>query len=525
MAQKDLFLNRNNCLTPTTVEDCEWLHKPARRYEFADGTVVTASVSDVDIENHPVFSHRGLHDLGTLTDVAIKMERDGETRFANLTYGDEAWLDSQYFRLNGTHDEWLQVIKEQMEQKASTDFTVDDMVYLHAVQKDLQCPILLGDDHCLYQKFGHDLRVSSCGGTHVVISDEAGDVVIGSRAAEYGDVHTLDMGMSVELVGAYAFAQNTHLAEVKPSLALEAIDPMAFAWCTSLKKFDLQDTECGYIDRGAFEYSGLSEITIPATMTYIGDDAFRYCRNLTTVVIEERGENNGLVVGHSAFANCPNLVSVRFENGEDVNLFRAYNDTFAGSGQARLEAHEYESLFAERVYIHYGHQNFDAAQFEPIQNRRYSNKPSGGLWASDIDARYGWLDWNLDPCGGGGYAKCDPDDAFCFRMSPFAMVYDVNSVAAINNLMMEFPAQEARTFEIGGCAKIDFEAAAQKYDAINVCLSDNYEVAQAFPGWDVDSLLVLRPQCIVPIDMTMEIRDKINAKIAENEQVWTLNDD
>ena len=43
-------------------------------------------------------------------------------------------------------------------------------------------------------------------------------------------------------------------------------------------------------------------------------------------------------------------------------------------------------------YIHYGHNKFDIDRFMPIQNKMFYNKPYGGLWASRIDARYGWKD-------------------------------------------------------------------------------------------------------------------------------------
>ena len=46
-----------------------------------------------------------------------------------------------------------------------------------------------------------------------------------------------------------------------------------------------------------------------------------------------------------------------------------------------------------RVYIHYGSKKFDTERFTPIQNCYPRNKPIGGLWASEVDAQFGWKTW------------------------------------------------------------------------------------------------------------------------------------
>jgi hypothetical protein len=45
-------------------------------------------------------------------------------------------------------------------------------------------------------------------------------------------------------------------------------------------------------------------------------------------------------------------------------------------------------------YIHYGHKFFDRSLFNPIKNQLFGGvKPSGGLWASPINAEFGWKEW------------------------------------------------------------------------------------------------------------------------------------
>jgi hypothetical protein len=42
-----------------------------------------------------------------------------------------------------------------------------------------------------------------------------------------------------------------------------------------------------------------------------------------------------------------------------------------------------------KTYIHYGSTAFIEESWEPIHNENWI-KPHGGLWASAIDAPYGW---------------------------------------------------------------------------------------------------------------------------------------
>jgi len=52
-------------------------------------------------------------------------------------------------------------------------------------------------------------------------------------------------------------------------------------------------------------------------------------------------------------------------------------------------------------YIHYGSNCFDPSKFVEIKNEKYFNKPVGGLWASNIDAKFGWKEW----CQGNDYGS------------------------------------------------------------------------------------------------------------------------
>lgn len=45
------------------------------------------------------------------------------------------------------------------------------------------------------------------------------------------------------------------------------------------------------------------------------------------------------------------------------------------------------------TYIHYGHRWFEKDLYTQIRNRKYFAKPFGGLWASNVNSKFGWKDW------------------------------------------------------------------------------------------------------------------------------------
>ena len=85
-----------------------------------------------------------------------------------------------------------------------------------------------------------------------------------------------------------------------------------FEYCLKLAefngKFASADKRCLIVDGvlNSFAPAGLTEYTIPDSVTSIGDDAFFYCRSLTSVTIP----NSVTSIGSWAFCNCSSLTSV-----------------------------------------------------------------------------------------------------------------------------------------------------------------------------------------------------------------------
>lgn len=139
----------------------------------------------------------------------------------------------------------------------------------------------------------------------------------------------------------------------------------------------------------------------------------------------------------------------------------------------------------ERVYIHYGHKKFDKEMFRPIRNERFWIKPIGGLWASPVDAKFGWKDWNERE----QFRECNEDNCFRFTM-PDANIFVIDSVEKMKNL------PEAPTM-LRSLYTIDFEECVKMgYDAIELVLSADRQLYWDLYGWDCDSVIVMNPDKI-----------------------------
>ena len=59
---------------------------------------------------------------------------------------------------------------------------------------------------------------------------------------------------------------------------------------------------------------GMKTLTLPSTLTFIGDYAFEYCEDLTTVTIPAAVEE----FGSNVFTNCNGLTEIKVEEGNPI---------------------------------------------------------------------------------------------------------------------------------------------------------------------------------------------------------------
>ena len=156
-------------------------------------------------------------------------------------------------------------------------------------------------------------------------------------------------------------------------------------------------------------------------------------------------------------------------------------------------------------YIHYGSKKYDPLKFIPVQNQMFDFKPSGGLWASPINAPFGWKEWN----GGSNYRVCSEGESFKFTLTKTANVYHINSSRDLAELPKD--AHSSCLFEIMPSIMahhtcLDFEKILQNgVDALQLNISnDDAEVWEErlttkLQCWDCDTIFVMNKDIIITL--------------------------
>ena len=104
-------------------------------------------------------------------------------------------------------------------------------------------------------------------------------------------------------------ANITSFDELAYFTGLTSIGSYAFFNCTGLTSVTIPNSVTS-IGEGAFSSSGLTSVTIPNSVTSIGDYAFNGCEFLTSVTIP----NSVISIGDAAFYGCAALASITIPN-------------------------------------------------------------------------------------------------------------------------------------------------------------------------------------------------------------------
>jgi len=111
----------------------------------------------------------------------------------------------------------------------------------------------------------------------------------------------------------------TLLVSVTLPNSVTSIGNWAFMNCTNLKSITIPNSVTG-IGANAFNNcTSLASITIPNSVTNIGSDAFSNCTGLKSIAVPKSVTE----IGEGAFSKCTNLTSVKFENTYSRNLVSA----------------------------------------------------------------------------------------------------------------------------------------------------------------------------------------------------------
>lgn len=93
-------------------------------------------------------------------------------------------------------------------------------------------------------------------------------------------------GAPVSEIGSYAFEADYNITNVTLPDTITLIGEGAFMDCSSLSCINIPET-VGGIDRGAFvACTSLTEMTLPASVQYVREEAFTACESMTSLTVE-----------------------------------------------------------------------------------------------------------------------------------------------------------------------------------------------------------------------------------------------
>jgi hypothetical protein len=146
----------------------------------------------------------------------------------------------------------------------------------------------------------------------------------------------------------------------------------------------------------------------------------------------------------------------------------------------------------KQQYIHYGSDHYNKLKFKKvIDSDTGNNKPIGGLWASPVDSKWGWVNW----CIGNKYYTERLNKSFKFTLVNGSRVFHIRTFEDMFKL--PYVNYNDKYDTICNCVVYDWLKVKQKYDAVELHMTENYPLFHdAFYCWDVDSIVILNPNII-----------------------------
>ena len=169
-----------------------------------------------------------------------------------------------------------------------------------------------------------------------------GDIIIPETVVKIGDnaffncyyLTSISIPESVTSIGKYAFHFCLRLLNVTIPKNVKSIGVGAFAGEARMSDIQVSEDNKYFTSENGILYdkkkkvliqcprAKSGEIKIPESVTNIGEEAFEYCQNVTSIIIPESVTN----IGRVAFESCENLTSVIIPQG----VTQIEESTFAG---------------------------------------------------------------------------------------------------------------------------------------------------------------------------------------------------
>lgn len=212
-----------------------------------------------------------------------------------------------------------------------TESTADYTVYFHPEATGFTAPVWFGYSSVM---IGSEIELSE-NANFTYFQNDNGSITI----SEYigSDTHvvipeTID-GVSVTRIGAFALFKNETVTSVTIPDSVTAIGDYAFSDCTHLAEVKFPQSSLAELGNSAFyRCQALKHIEVPASLEVFGERAFCYS-GLETVVLAEGLKEIGTAafqltvlkeitipdsvtkIGDAAFSSCYRLTSVKLGNG------------------------------------------------------------------------------------------------------------------------------------------------------------------------------------------------------------------
>ncbi len=149
-----------------------------------------------------------------------------------------------------------------------------------------------------------------CNGLKDVSFEEGTTIVVDSLLSKCPSIEEIVLPDTVSTIGENAFSNCISLSKVYIPDSVEIIEESAFAECSKLTQIELANN-LKRIGNGAFQKSGLINVSIPNSVEYIGRLAFRECQQLEKVTIGMGVKE----IPYEAFDFCSLLKNVHLVNG------------------------------------------------------------------------------------------------------------------------------------------------------------------------------------------------------------------
>ena len=192
--------------------------------------------------------------------------------------------------------------------------------------------------------------------------------------------------------------------------SVTSIGDSAFSDCYSLTSITIPDSVTSIGDSAFFSCSNLTSIIIPDSVTSIRNDAFYRCYSLTSVTIPDSVTS----IGRYAFSSCDSLTSITIKNPECeiVNSSQTISDTATIYGYEGSTAQAYAEMYdrkfeviSEASEVMYGDIDGDgkiAASDAALTLTEYANLASGKESFTEVQ---------FNACDVNGDGKIAADDA------------------------------------------------------------------------------------------------------------------